>query len=57
MVAPGNLLAQMSSPAISASTQGSSLSGAQTVIVAFLALTTCLCTAGAMTPCKRYRLH
>lgn len=57
MVAPGNLLVQMSSPAISASTQASSLSGAQTATAVFLALTTCPCTAGATTQCESHRLH
>lgn len=57
MAAPGNLLAQMSLPAISASTQASSPSGAQTATVASLALTTCPCTAGATTPCELYSPH
>jgi hypothetical protein len=57
MAAPGNSLAQMSLPAISASTQASSPFGAQTATAAFLALTICLYTAGATTPCEQHRLH
>lgn len=52
MAAPGNLLAQMSSLAISVSTQASSPSGAQTATAVFLDLTTCPSTAGVMTPCE-----
>lgn len=54
MAAPGNLLAQMSSPAIFASTQALSPSSAQTATVVFLALITCLCTAGAMRLCEQH---